>query len=73
MGLRDRSLIIIGFSGGFRRNEIVLLEYKNLDFVSEGLKIILRRCKTDQFGDGYTKALPYFDSPKYCPVVLLKR
>ena len=70
--LRDRSLILIGFSGGFRRNEIVSLDYDDLDFVLEGLKINLRRSKTDQFGEGFTKALPYFDSSQYCPVVSLK-
>ena len=70
--LRDRSLILIGFSGGFRRNEIVSLDYHDLDFVVEGLKISLRRSKTDQFGEGFTKALPYFDSSQYCPVVSLK-
>ena len=37
--LRDRSVILIGFSGGFRRNEIVSLDYDDLDFVAEGLKI----------------------------------
>ena len=70
---RDRSLILTGFSGGFRRNEIVSLDYEDLDFVPEGLKINLRRSKTDQFGQGFTKALPYFDNPKYCPVVSLKK
>src|SRR5210317_1698744 len=30
---RDRSIILIGFSGGFRRNEIVSLDYEDLDFV----------------------------------------
>jgi len=71
--LRDRSIILIGFSGGFRRSEIVSLNYDDLDFVPEGLKINLRRSKTDQFGEGFTKALPYFDSSKYCPVVSLKK
>ena len=71
--LRDRSIILIGFSGGFRRNEIVSLDYDDLDFVPEGLKINLRRSKTDQFGEGFTKALPYFDSSQYCPVVSLKK
>ena len=70
--LRDRSIILIGFSGGFRRNEIVSLDYEDLDFVPEGLKINIKRSKTDQFGEGFTKALPYFDSSKYCPVVSLK-
>ena len=49
---RDRSIILIGFSGGFRRNEIVSLNYDDLEFVSEGLKINLRKSKTDQFGEG---------------------
>jgi site-specific recombinase XerD len=71
--LRDRSIILIGFSGGFRRNEIVSIDYDDLDFVPEGLKITIRRSKTDQFGEGFTKALPYFDSFQYCPVVSLKR
>jgi site-specific recombinase XerD len=70
---RDRSIILIGFSGGFRRNEIVSLNYADLDFVSEGLKISIRKSKTDQFGEGTIKALPYFDSSQYCPVVSLKK
>ena len=70
--LRDRSIILIGFSGGFRRNEIVSLDYEDLDFVEEGLKIQIRRSKTDQIGQGSIKALPYFDSSKYCPVISLK-
>jgi len=70
--LRDRSIILIGFSGGFRRNEIVSLDYDDLDFVPEGLKINIKRSKTDQFGEGFTKALPYFDNIQYCPVLSLK-
>ena len=70
--LRDRSIILIGFSGGFRRNEIVSLNYDDLDFVPEGLKIKIKRSKTDQFGEGVIKALPYFDNSHYCPVVSLK-
>ena len=71
--LRDRSIILIGFSGGFRRNEIVALDFEDLDFVSEGLKIDIKRSKTDQFGEGSKKALPYFDNSQYCPVVSLQK
>jgi site-specific recombinase XerD len=70
---RDRSIILIGFSGGFRRNEIVSLDYEDLDFVTEGLRINLRRSKTDQFGKGFVKGLPYFDNAQYCPVISLKK
>ena len=69
---RDRSIILIGFSGGFRRNEIVSLNHEDLDFVPEGLKITLRRSKTDQFGEGFLKGLPYFDNQKYCPVITVQ-
>jgi len=71
--LRDKSIILIGFSGGFRRNEIVSLDYEDLDFVYEGLKITVKRSKTDQFGEGSIKALPYFEESLYCPVTVLKR
>ena len=71
--IRDRSIILIGFSGGFRRNEIVSLDYDDLDFVPEGLKIRLKRSKTDQFGEGTLKGLPYFNSSQYCPVLSLKK
>ena len=71
--LRDRSIILIGFSGGFRRNEIVSLDYNDLDFIEEGLKISLRRSKTDQFGEGSIKGLPYFENSHYCPVNSIKQ
>jgi len=71
--IRDKTIILVGFSGGFRRNEIVSLNYDDLDFVTEGIKINIRRSKTDQFGEGMVKALPYFDNSQYCPVVSLKR
>jgi site-specific recombinase XerD len=70
---RDKSIILIGFSGGFRRSEIVSIDYEDLDFVTEGLKINLRRSKTDQFGEGLVKGLPYFDNSQYCPVLSLKK
>src|SRR6056300_1536938 len=69
---RDRSIILMGFSGGFRRNEIVSLDYDDLDFVTEGLKIRIKRSKTDQFGEGSVKGLPYFENIQYCPVLSLK-
>ena len=71
--IRDRSIILIGFSGGFRRNEIVSLDLDDLDFVEEGLKINLKRSKTDQFGEGSLKGLPYFDNPEYCPVISIRK
>ena len=70
---RDRTIILIGFSGGFRRNEIVSLDFDDLDFVEEGLKINIKRSKTDQFGAGSIKGLPYFENSQYCPVVSIQK
>ena len=70
--LRNKALMLVGFSGGFRRTELVSIDYEDLDFVEEGVKITLRRSKTDQFGEGQIKGLPYFTNEEYCPVVSLK-
>jgi site-specific recombinase XerD len=70
--LRNRTLVLIGFGGGFRRTELISIDHEDLDFVEEGVKIILRRSKTDQFGEGLVKGLPYFTNKKYCPVTSLK-
>ena len=70
--LRNRTLILVGFGGGFRRTELISLDYEDLDFVEEGVKITLRRSKTDQFGEGMIKGLPYFSNEKYCPVRSLR-
>ncbi len=71
--LRDISLILIGFGGGFRRSELISINYEDLEFVTEGLKIRLKRSKTDQYGEGIIKGLPYFENEIYCPVRNLKK
>ena len=69
---RDKALVLIGFSGGFRRSELVDIEYEDIEFVKEGVKIFVKRSKTDQSGEGMTKAIPYFDNENFCPVKALK-
>jgi len=69
---KNRALILIGFAGGFRRSELVAILYEDIDFVSEGVKIFVKRSKTDQSGEGMTKGIPYFSNQKYCPVISLK-
>jgi len=71
--IRDKSIILVGFGGGFRRTELISVDYEDLEFVPEGVKITLRRSKTDQFGEGMTKGLPYFSNETYCPVAHLKK
>ena len=70
---RDKSLVLIGFSGGFRRSELVDIEFEDIEFVKQGVKIFVKRSKTDQSGEGMTKAIPYFDNENFCPVKALKK
>ena len=70
---RDKSIVLVGFAGGFRRTELISIDYEDLEFVAEGLKITIKRSKTDQFGEGMVKALPYFSNEDYCPVSNLKK
>ncbi|RPG59911.1 MAG: integrase [Flavobacteriales bacterium TMED235] len=70
--IRNKSLILLGFAGGFRRSELVNVEYEDLELVEEGLKIFIKRSKTDQAGEGSLKAIPYFNNREYCPVTKLK-
>ena len=70
--IRDKAIILVGFSGGFRRSELVNIEYEDIEFVNEGVKILIKRSKTDQSGEGMTKAIPYFDNKSFCPVISLK-
>ena len=70
--LRNKTLILVGFGGGFRRTELISIDYEDLEFVNEGVKIALKRSKTDQFGEGMLIGLPYFSTETYCPVTNLK-
>ena len=70
---RDKALILIGFSGGFRRSELVNIDLDDIEFTKEGLKIFIKRSKTDQSGEGMTKAIPYFKEKNFCPVTFLKK
>ena len=71
--LRDKTIILIGFGGGFRRTELISIDHEDLELVPEGLKITIKKSKTDQFGEGMTKGLPYFSNELYCPVANLKK
>jgi len=66
-GLRDRALILVGFAGGLRRSELVALMYDDIEFVSDGFTLTIRRSKTDQSGAGRTIAIPFARSHA-CPV-----
>ena len=58
-GKRDRALLALGFAGAFRRSELAALDVADLVDHAEGLRVTVRRSKTDQEGRGTEKAIPH--------------
>jgi site-specific recombinase XerD len=69
-GLRDRALLLIGFAGAFRRSELAALAVADLEEVPEGLRVTLRRSKTDQEGAG--RVVPIPRGSVACPVAAVR-
>lgn len=67
-GLRDRALLLVGFSGAMRRSELASLDVGDVAAVPEGRLVIIRRSKTDQEGAGQEVAIPFGSDPALCPV-----
>ena len=65
-GLRDRALILLGFAGAFRRSELVALDIADIEETDAGLRVTIRRSKTDQEGHGQTIAI--VRGGETCPV-----
>jgi integrase len=58
IGLRDRALLAFGFAGAFRRSELLALQVADLTESPDGLRVLIRRSKTDQAGEGQEIAIP---------------
>ena len=69
-GLRDRALLLLGFAGAFRRSELVALDVADLEETEEGMRVAIRRSKTDQEGKGEIIAI--VRSSVNCPVKAVK-
>jgi site-specific recombinase XerD len=67
-GVRDRAILLLGFAGAFRRSELASLDVADLAFSPDGLRVLLRRSKTDQEGAGRTVGIPSSSDPVMCPV-----
>jgi integrase len=56
-GARDRAILLLGFAGAFRRSELAALEVEDIEFLAEGMRVTIRRSKTDQEGEGQRVAI----------------
>lgn len=71
--LRNSALLQVAFFGAFRRSEIAVLTAEEIAWEPEGLVITLTHSKTDQDGEGITKAIPYGECGGICcPATALK-
>jgi len=68
LGQRDRALLLLGFSGAFRRSELVALDVTDLEETRDGLVVTIRKSKTDQEGQGRRVGIPPGAEPTSCPL-----
>ena len=73
LGVRDRALLLLGFSGAFRRSELVGLDVEDLEETRDGLVVTLRRSKTDPEGQGRKIGVPQGAEQPSCPVWALEQ
>ncbi|PWK27529.1 site-specific recombinase XerD [Arcicella aurantiaca] len=70
--LRDKALLLLGFTGAFRRSELVALNVEDLQFTEEGLIVSMKKSKTNQYGDYEEKAIFYSPEAILCPIRTLQ-
>jgi site-specific recombinase XerD len=70
---RDRTLLLFGFAGALRRSELVSLDVEDVSEDDSGLRLVLRKSKTDQEAEGAIRGLPYGSHPATCPVRAWRR
>lgn len=70
--LRDRAILLVGYAGALRRSELAGLRVSDLQYTPEGLRLLIRKSKTDQTGSGHVIGLSYGSHPATCPVRALK-
>jgi site-specific recombinase XerD len=72
VGVRDRAILLVGFTTGWRGSELVGLHFHELRFFSDHALFRLRRSKTDQEGKGREVRIPRIPESPLCPVAALE-
>jgi integrase len=68
---RDKALLLVGFSGGFRRSELAGLDVADVEKVRQGIVLTIKKSKTDQLGHGRRIGIPF--GRTHCPVMALEQ
>lgn len=73
IGIRDKALLLLGFSGGMRRSEIAHLNCENLEWENFGLRLHLTKSKGNQEGKEEFINIIKAQNSQNCPVESLKK
>lgn len=73
IGARDRAMLLLGFGAALRRSEMVALQLGDVEHIAgRGVRLLVRRSKTDQHGQGQHIAVWANPAePLLCPLVAL--
>src|SRR4029077_2304747 len=73
LGARDRAMLLVGFGAALRRSELVALTLGDVETVpGRGPRLLIRRSKTDQQGQGQDIAVWANPSEEgFCPLAAL--
>lgn len=66
-GLRDRAVILLGWAMAGRRSEIAGLNIADVREAEHGLRLTVRKSKTDQAAKGTVVKIPAGRDPELCP------
>jgi integrase len=70
---RNLAIVLLGWYAANRRSEVVGLDVADVVFEASGMRLQLRRSKTDQEGAGLEKGVRYAKNPAVCAVRALRR
>jgi integrase len=73
LGVRDRALFLVGWSGMFRSSELVGISWEDVRERPKGLLLFVPRSKTDQAGEGAWVFIARCAQEKMCPVRAVQR
>ena len=71
-GVRDRFLLVLGWSMLARRSELTALEFTDIEEVEDGLTVLVRASKTDQDAKGVELPVPHGQFRDTDPVRLFR-
>lgn len=72
VAIRNRAILLIGFTSALRRSSLTALTLDDVEFTSEGIILTVIREKQDQEAKGRYIAIPYGKHEKTCAVIALR-